>query len=148
MQLTRHTDYSLRLLIYLGLHPDRLATIPEVASYYRISRNHLMKITHRLALHGYIETLRGKRGGMRLARRPGMINIGDVVRDMEESFHVAECFNPDNKTCPLLPACNLKFVLGRALKEFLGTLDAYTLADLLSPSKSSPHGELLLRARQ
>lgn len=148
MQLTRHTDYSLRLLIYLGLHPDCLATIFEVASYYRISRNHLMKIAHRLALHGYIETLRGKHGGMRLARRPEMINIGDVVRDMEESFHVAECFNPDNKTCPLLPACNLKFVLGKALKGFLGTLDAYTLADLLNPSKTAPHSELPLRAKQ
>ncbi len=137
MQLTRHTDYSLRLLIYLGQHPDRLVTITEVAAYYRISRNHLMKIAHRLGLHGYIETLRGKHGGMRLARRPERINIGDVVRDTEESFYVAECFNPDNKTCPLLPGCTLKFILAKGLKNFLSTLDDYTLADLLSPSHTA-----------
>ncbi|HLA75643.1 MAG TPA: Rrf2 family transcriptional regulator [Gammaproteobacteria bacterium] len=142
MQLTRYTDYSLRVLVYLGLHQERLVTISEVADYYRISENHLMKIVHQLALRGYIDTVRGKGGGMRLARRPALINIGDVVRDFEEGFPIAECFNPANEACPLLPGCTLKSILGAALKGFLASLDAYTLADLLKP-RSVHHGAVI-----
>lgn len=131
MQLTRFTDYSLRVLIYLGLHPDKLATIGEIAKNYGVSENHLMKVVHALAGYGYIETVRGKGGGMRLSRIPGLINVGDVVRDTEENLDLVECFNPDNQVCPLLPACVLKSVLSEARKSFLATLDRYSLADLI-----------------
>ncbi|HEY9097990.1 MAG TPA: Rrf2 family transcriptional regulator [Thiobacillus sp.] len=130
MQLTRFTDYSLRVLIYLGLQQDRLVTISEIASNYDISRNHLMKVVHQLGARGYIETVRGKGGGMRLARRPELINVGDVVRDAEENMDIAECFNP-SKSCPLLPTCVLRTVLTEARKSFLATLDFYRLSDLL-----------------
>lgn len=138
MQLTRHTDYSLRVLIYLGLHRENLVTIRELADYYHIPRNHLTKIVHRLALRGYIETVRGKGGGMRLARPPERINIGKVVRDFEGGFPIAECFNPVNKACPLLPDCTLKRILSTALKDFMASLDSYTLADLLKSDTKPP----------
>jgi Rrf2 family nitric oxide-sensitive transcriptional repressor len=132
MHLTRFTDYSLRVLIYLGLHPSDLATISEIAQNYSISHNHLMKVVRTLAASGYIETLRGKGGGMRLARPPELINVGDVVRDTEENLDIVECFNDSNTGCPLLPSCALKSVLTEARKSFLATLDLYTLADLLA----------------
>ena len=131
MQLTRFTDYSLRVLIYLGLHEDQLSTIGEIAKNYGVSENHLMKVVHTLAGRGYVETVRGKGGGMRLSRAPNLINIGDVVRDAEENLDIVECFNPANQACPLLPACALKSVLSEARKNFLATLDRYTLADLI-----------------
>ena len=138
MQLTRFTDYSLRTLIYLGLHQDRLATISEIATNYGISQNHLVKVVHQLGIHGYIETVRGKGGGVRLARRPELINIGDVVRDTEENMDIAECFNTSNKSCTLLPACILRSVLTEARKSFLATLDFYRLSDLLVNQPALP----------
>lgn len=131
MQFTHFTDYSLRTLIYLGAQQNMLATISEVAAKYGISQSHLTKVVHQLANRGYIQTTRGKGGGMRLARLPQLINIGDVVRDMEENINLVECFNAKNQSCPLLPACILKSVLLEARKNFFDTLDRYTLADLL-----------------
>lgn len=136
MQLTRFTDYALRALMYLGLHREKLVTISEIARVYGISENHLMKIVHHLAQQGYVETVRGKGGGMRLARTPDMINIGGVVRDTEDNMDVVECFNADNRDCPMLPACALKSVLHEASQTFLATLDRYRLSDLL-PSPDS-----------
>ncbi|MDA8093637.1 MAG: Rrf2 family transcriptional regulator [Betaproteobacteria bacterium] len=134
MQLTRFTDYSLRVLIYLAAHPERLATIPEVATAHRISQNHLMKVVHQLGLHGFIATQRGKGGGMRLARLPDDIRLGEVVRAMEENMALAECFHSDIQGCALLPGCGLKGVLVEARANFLATLDRYTLADLVRPA--------------
>jgi Rrf2 family transcriptional regulator, nitric oxide-sensitive transcriptional repressor len=131
MQLTRFTDYSLRVLIDLGSHPDALATVSGMATKHVISRNHLTHVVHQLGLKGYIETTRGKGGGFRLARRPDLIRIGDVVRDMEPGFDLAECFKPGESTCHLMPACALRPVLAEAGRAFLSTLDRYTLADLL-----------------
>ncbi|MEW6312649.1 MAG: Rrf2 family transcriptional regulator [Pseudomonadota bacterium] len=131
MQLTRFTDYALRVLIYLAAHPDRMATISEIAASYGISENHLMKIVHHLSTRGYIETVRGKGGGMRLARRPELINIGEVVRDTEDNLDIVECFNQEKRDCPLLPACVLKSILSEARKNFMATLDRYNLQDLL-----------------
>jgi Rrf2 family nitric oxide-sensitive transcriptional repressor len=131
MQLTRFTDYSLRVLIHLGTHPDTQATVAGIASGYGISRHHLTRVVHQLGLKGYIETVRGKGGGFRLARRPELIRIGDVVRDMEPGFELAECFRPGENACRLLPACALKPVLAEAGRAFLSSLDGYTLADLL-----------------
>lgn len=133
MQLTRFTDYSLRVLIYLASHPHGFATVGAIASEYAISRHHLTRVVHQLGLKGYIETARGKGGGFRLARTPGHIRIGDVVRDMESSFELAECFRPGESACKLMPACALKSVLAEAGRAFLATLDRYTLADLLPP---------------
>ncbi len=136
MQFTHFTDYSLHTLIYLGAQQSTLATISEVAEQYGISQSHLTKVVHQLANRGYIQTTRGKGGGMRLARLPQLINIGDVVREMEGNINLVECFNAKNQSCPLLPACILKSVLAEARKNFFDTLDRYTLADLLT-NKSS-----------
>jgi len=131
MQLTRFTDFSLRVLIFLGAHPDVQATVAGIAAEHDISRHHLTRVVHQLGLKGYIETVRGKGGGLRLARRPEQIRIGDVVRDMETGFELAECFRPGETACRLLPACALKPVLAEAGRAFLASLDQYTLADLL-----------------
>ena len=131
MQLTRFTDYSLRVLVFLGAHPDRLCTISETAEAYCISENHLMKVVNRLSSAGYIETIRGKGGGMRLSRAPKMINLGDVVRQMEDSFDIVECFNEKRQDCPLFPMCTLRSVLADAHRNFMATLDRHTLQDVL-----------------
>lgn len=131
MHLTRYTDYSLRVLIYLASHRDKLATIGEIATHYGISRNHLMKVVHQLGANGYIDTLRGKGGGIRLARPPEEIVVGKVVRSMEENMAIVECFTPNTCDCILAPGCLLKNALDEATQSFLATLDLYTLADLV-----------------
>jgi Rrf2 family nitric oxide-sensitive transcriptional repressor len=131
MQLTQFTDYSLRVLVFLGAHPDRLSTIAEIAEAYRISDNHLRKVVSALSAAGYVETIRGKGGGMRLARVPELINIGDVVRRTEERFVLVECFDEERQDCPLLPSCALRSMLADAGRNFLSTLDRYSLQDVL-----------------
>lgn len=131
MQLTKFTDYALRVLIYLGHHPEGLVTIADIAREYDIPATHLMKVVHRLAQRGYIVTVRGKGGGMRLANAPDMINVGDIVRDTEDNIDIAECFNAETQSCPLLPACALKSALKEARKSFLTTLDFYRLSDIM-----------------
>ncbi len=132
MQLTQFTDYSLRTLMFLGAHPGQLCKIAQIAEAYGISANHLMKVVNRLSARGYVETIRGKGGGLRLARAPRLINLGEVVRDMEERFDIVECFNPQHQDCPLLPACTLKSVLNDARRNFMATLDRHTLEDVIS----------------
>ncbi|MGN7478214.1 RrF2 family transcriptional regulator [Solibacillus silvestris] len=132
MRLTVYTDYSLRTLMYLGVRGrEHLATIQEIADAYQISKNHLMKVTYDLGQHGYIETIRGRGGGIRLALDPEQINIGGVVRKTEEDFHIVECFNPENNLCKISAECRLKFALNEALKAYLAVLDSYTLADVI-----------------
>lgn len=131
MQLTQFTDYSLRTLIFLGAHPERRCTISEIALAYNISKNHLPKVVNRLSSVGYIETIRGKGGGMHLSREPRLINVGEVVRDMEGGFDIVECFDGKHQECPLLPACTLRSVLMDARRNFLAALDRHTLQDLL-----------------
>ncbi len=130
MRLTTLTDYALRLLMYVAQQPDRLCTIAEVAQAYGISESHLMKVTHQMGLQGWIETVRGKGGGMRLAHPPENINLGDVVRSIEPDFDLVECFSTGNQ-CTLSGSCRLSGVLGGALQGFIAHLDGYTLADLL-----------------
>lgn len=136
MQLTLYSDYSLRVLIYLGTKPhDEPVTITDIAQAFGISRNHLVKVVHNLSLLGYINTVRGKRGGMQLSRPPDKINLGEVVRHTEGSFDIVECFNSTTNTCPISPVCKLKGVIREAYRGFIGVLDQYTLADILKNKK-------------
>ncbi|MBD8026185.1 Rrf2 family transcriptional regulator [Ureibacillus sp. Re31] len=132
MRLTLYTDYSLRVLLYLGIKgKERLSTIQEIADNYHISKNHLMKVTYDLGQLGLIETIRGRGGGIRLHIDPKDINIGQVVRQTEEDFHLVECFDEENNMCKISPTCQLKFALREALHAYLEVLDKYTLADFL-----------------
>jgi Rrf2 family nitric oxide-sensitive transcriptional repressor len=129
MQLTQYTDYSLRVLIYLAA-ANRGATVAEIAERYGVSRHHLVKVAHHLGKAGYVVTERGRNGGLRLARAPGDINLGRVVRDMEPNFHLVECFNPGGNHCVITPACALIRVLSEANAAFFAVLDQHTLADV------------------
>lgn len=132
MRLTNYSDYSLRVLIYLALKNEtELATIKEIADSYEISKNHLMKITHDLGKLGYIETIRGRNGGIRLAKEPQNINIGEVVSKTEEDFNIVECFAQGKNYCVITPACKLKHILNDALQAFVTVLKQYTLEDLI-----------------
>jgi len=131
MRLTRFTDYSLRVLIFLGVKKHGLSTIKEIADHYNISKNHLMKVVYELNRLGYIETIRGKNGGMRLHQDPDTINLGTLVRRTENDLDLVECFSDDNQ-CVITPACYLKHIIGEALNAFIAVLERYTLADLLA----------------
>jgi Rrf2 family nitric oxide-sensitive transcriptional repressor len=131
MNLTYYTNYSLRTMVYLGLHSSSLASITQISEAFGISRNHLIKVVHNLARAGLIKTTRGRGGGLQLARDPREINIGDVVRKTEASFKMVECFDALHNTCPLTPVCELKSIVREAEEAFLHVLDRYTLADLL-----------------
>ena len=132
MRLTVYSDYSLRLLMYLDVRPERLSTIREIAEAYNISSNHLMKGVHQLGLAGYVETVRGRNGGMRLGRPAAEIGLGELIRHTEPDMDIVPCFEPENQSCPLRKACRLKGALDKARLAFLGVLDEYTLADLTS----------------
>lgn len=131
MQLTRYTDYALRVLLYLAISPNRQANITEIADFFNISRNHLVKVVHQLGSKGFVKTTRGKGGGLSLQHPPEMIRIGEVVRSMENHFNWVECFDPTQQRCRLLPGCGLKHLLTRAGDAYLQVLDNATLADML-----------------
>ncbi|PPA70798.1 RrF2 family transcriptional regulator [Jeotgalibacillus proteolyticus] len=132
MKLTLYTDYSLRVLIYLAAkRENELSTIQEIAGAYQISKNHLVKVTHELGKMSLIETVRGRNGGIRLAKDTAEINIGAVVRKTEEDFHLVECFDPKSNQCVISPVCGLKHVLHKALEAYFVVLDGYTLEDLV-----------------
>ena len=133
MRLTVYTDYSLRVLIYLALKENRLATIGEIAASYGISRTHLMKVAHQLGVKGYVGTVRGRQGGLRLGRSPKEITLGEIVRAMEPDLALVPCFEPVCADCTILPACVLKRALHEARAVFFDVLDGYTLADLVRP---------------
>lgn len=128
MKLTRFTDYSLRVLMHLGLHRERLCSIAEIAAANRISEHHLTKVVHHLAKIGLVTTSRGRGGGLKLATPPEAIRVGDVVRKTEEGFELLEC-----GSCVLASACSLTGALAQALHAFLAVLDGYTIADLIKP---------------
>jgi Rrf2 family nitric oxide-sensitive transcriptional repressor len=130
MELTNFTDYGLRALMRLAGAPERLFTTSEIACEFRLSQAHLVKIVQRLAASGFVETRRGKGGGFRLARPSEAIRPGDVVRALEESFPMVECFQQDGCDCALLPGCGLKARLSRAEQAFINDLNGSTLADL------------------
>jgi Rrf2 family nitric oxide-sensitive transcriptional repressor len=130
MRLTDYTDYSLRVLMFCAANPDRSVTIAELADHHVVSKNHLMKVVNDLARHGYLQTSRGRGGGLRLSKNPTEINLGDVVRHTETDFRLVECFDAAINTCTLSEHCQLKQVLGLALKSYMAELDKVTLADV------------------
>jgi Rrf2 family nitric oxide-sensitive transcriptional repressor len=136
VQLSLHADYACRVLIFLTTVESERSSVDEIASAFQISQNHLVKVVHRLGKLGFLETTRGRGGGIRLARAPAEIKIGDVIRQMEQpGFNVAECFDSATNTCPIAPVCSLKPWLSKAMDAFLGTLDGVTLADVTANRK-------------
>ena len=130
MRLTLHSDYALRVLMYLGLRGGERASVEEIARAYGISAHHLTKVVQRLSRGGFVETLRGRGGGLRLARPPEEIRIGAVFRCTEEDLALVGCFT-DPRACAIAGACGLQPLLGEALGAFLAVLDRATLADLI-----------------
>lgn len=131
MQLTKFSDYSLRALVAAAIRDPELVTITEMAAMYDISEDHIRKVMHQLACHGFLESVRGRSGGYRLARPAEKISIGQVVRATESEFRIVECFKPSSGHCRLEPCCELKPILREALNAFLSVLDRYTMADLV-----------------
>ncbi len=129
MRLSVQTDYALRTLMFLatkeGHHP-----IAEIAKSYGISKNHLMKVAQRLAAEGFIESVRGRSGGLKLARPADALNVGSIVRTMEETSNFVECFDPATNSCVVTPVCGLRHALSGAIEAFLRHLDGFTVADL------------------
>ena len=146
MRLTLHTDYALRLLMLLALEPEDVHTIEDVARRYEVSRNHLNKVVQTLSQAGFIESQRGRGGGVRLARGPDDINLGRVVRATEDNFHIVECFCRETNTCVVAPACGLRDPLEEALRAFLAVLDRYSLADLMRNPQAARRMQRLLSA--
>lgn len=136
MHLSTYTDYALRVLIYLAVHPERqLTQIKEISGTFHTSHHHITKIVHELGRLGFIETVRGRGGGIRLAKNPKEIHLGQVVRLTEEHFHIAECFSEERDACIISPSCHLKHALKEALNAYLQVLDRYTLADVTVNSR-------------
>lgn len=129
MQLTKHTDYSLRLLIYLAISKQG-STVGEIAESYGISKNHLVKVAHELVKLGFVEATRGKSGGLRLALPPEQILVSTVVSQMEPHLNLVECFAEPPQACPISGLCNLRHALKKAGDAFMDVLADYTLADL------------------
>ena len=135
MRLTLNTDFSLRVLMHVGLCGDKLTRINDIAQSFAISKAHLMKVVNDLSKKGYLETVRGRNGGIRLMREPRHINIGQVVRDTENQLGVIGCLERRGY-CPIERACVLRSALQDATRAFLAVLDTYTLADLTKPKRA------------
>lgn len=134
MRLTSYTDYALRTLMYLAMNRDSLVTIGDIADAHDIAKNHLTKVVHQLGTLGYVDTVRGRNGGLRLAREPEDINIGEVVRHTETDFYMAACFDAGAPGCIYSATCSLKGLLGKATRAFMDVLDAVTLKDMVAPA--------------
>lgn len=135
MRLTLQTDYALRVLMYVAVKGEALSTVPEIVAHFDISRGHLMKVVHRLGQLGYLETLRGKGGGIRLAREPSRVNVGAVVRDMEGDLGLLGCLQDRPGYCRIEECCILRGAVREATAAFLAALDRYSLADLARPRR-------------
>lgn len=133
MRLTDYTDYTLRVLMFCALNPERSITIAELADSHAVSKNHLMKIVNDLARQGLLHTTRGRGGGLRLLKPAADINIGDVVRQSETDFRMVECFDANHNTCTLTAHCQLKQVIRTALQSYMAELNKVTLADITQP---------------
>ncbi len=136
MNLTKFSDYSLRLLLYLALHEGRTVSVAEVSRAYKVSPHIMIKVVQRLVGQGLVVSVRGRRGGLRLNKAPSEINVGRLIRMTEPHWDLVECFDLERNTCPIESACGLKGALKRAKRAFLGALDAHTLADFLPRAPS------------
>jgi Rrf2 family nitric oxide-sensitive transcriptional repressor len=134
MRLTNFSDYALRLLMFAAAQTDRLITIEETAELYGISRAHLMKVANQLTRSGFLKAVRGRSGGLALAKLPHKIRLSDVLRATEPDFALVECFGAEND-CLITPRCRLRGALNNALSAFMRELDGYTLADLVLKPK-------------
>ncbi|CAA7619833.1 HTH-type transcriptional regulator NsrR [Magnetospirillum sp. SS-4] len=136
MRLTLHTDYALRVMVHVGLRNGELVTITEIAECYGISKNHLTKVVHQLGKAGYLETVRGKYGGVRLLRQPDDIHLGEFIRETEEDFTLVRCMRcADNDECRLSGHCIARDALTSGLRAFFAELNRYTLADMLETER-------------
>lgn len=135
MRLTTYTDFALRVLMHVAMRGGELVRVSEIAESYGISRNHLTKVVHNLGSLGFLSTVQGRNGGMRLARPADEISVGEVVREFEPDFRLVECFDAGTSDCRIQPACVLKGAFGDALDLFLGRLDQVSVADLVRPGK-------------
>lgn len=144
MQLTLHTDYALRVLLYLAHFPDKRSNTAEISNAFGISKNHLVRVVQHLQEANFVTAHMGRGGGIVLAAPPDKIRLGDVVRACERNLAVVECFNQESNTCPIVPVCGLKSPLRSALESFLNTLDQYTLADVIQPNSHNRFVKLLL----
>ncbi len=136
MQLKRYTDYSLRVLIYLGIKQGEIVTISEISKSYNISKHHIAKVVHQLSLSGFIHAVRGKNGGATLHKPASEINIGALIRHTEGNLTAFDC-NDAAQNCPISEICKLTKILDQATQEFLNTLDKYTLADIINQKKNA-----------
>lgn len=130
MRLSVHTDYALRTLMFLASR-DGHYSITEIARQYGISRNHLMKVAQRLAANGYVDSVLGRGGGLKLARPAHKLSVGDIVRTLEDTDNFVECFNVATNNCVVTPVCGLRHVLGDGMRVYLAYLDKFTIADLV-----------------
>lgn len=129
MQLTRFTDYGLRTLMYVAARRENSTSVKEVADHYGISRNHLVKVVHRLSQLGYIETTKGKGGGIKIAKDATKLRLGDLIKQLEPNMNMVECFDANTNTCRITGSCQLKHYLFEATQNFINTMNKYTLAD-------------------
>jgi Rrf2 family transcriptional regulator, nitric oxide-sensitive transcriptional repressor len=136
MQLTMFTDYALRSLMFIASHPDRLTSVREISEHYNISRNHLVKVIHKLALLEYITTTKGKGGGLAMAISPEQLRLGDLIQELEPNLHLVECFDKETNTCRIINTCRLKHCLMEANAAFIQTLNKYTLANIIRLDES------------
>ena len=135
MQLTQFSDYALRTLIYIATKDD-VCTITEIAESYQISRHHLVKIVHKLGQLGYLNTIRGKNGGIELSQPPEKINLGELLKKTEPNFRLVECIDNPKGTCCIIPVCKLKKILEQAKESFIANLSEYSLADITTNKKA------------
>lgn len=132
MQLTVRSNHAMRLMMFCAVNEGRVTPVADIARACNMSEAHLGKIANALASHGFIETLRGRRGGVRLAKPASELNVGDIVRSTEMGYCLVECLKMETNTCPLVEVCRFRSVMNRALEAFLNVLDGYTLADLVT----------------
>ena len=147
MQLSLHADYSLRVLLYLGTHPDQVVTTRDISDAYGISKHHLVRVAQTLGEHGYVELMPGRAGGLRLAMDPFAIRLGDVVQRTEPHLRIVECFDAATNTCPIIDHCGLRHELHKAVAAFVASLNRTTLGDLLSSRRRGQFAAVFVRTQ-